>query len=84
MGHNMVILTVIAESVANTKNLLEIKLPETVFFSDDGHTDFLCGKCKAVLADGITEGMLTDMVVKCNKCQSYNEFPVTKPTERPY
>lgn len=82
MGHNVIRLRVIQEAAANTREILIIQLPEITFFSDDGVTDFICGRCKAVLANSITEGQLGNLILKCNKCQSLNELPTTKPDEK--
>ena len=78
MGHHSIILKVIPEPPLNSRDVKTILPPEITFFADDGNTDFLCGKCEALLADGIDEESLGRMVLKCNNCQSFNEFPFIK------
>ena len=75
MHHYAIRLTVIPEPPPNSRNVKTICPPEVTFFADDNDTDLICGKCKAVLADGIKDGTLSNMVLKCNNCLSFNEIP---------
>ena len=65
-------LKLIKESELRDKDILTIQPPATKFFWDHGNTTYLCGKCKAVLAENVDKIMKDDKVLKCNKCGSYN------------
>ena len=73
MGNKRVQLRVVKQPIGDRLKVLEISLPEITFFIGTGFTDFVCGKCDAVLADSVKEGSLDPLVLKCNKCNSYNE-----------
>lgn len=45
------------------------------FFVGKGNIDFVCGKCEALLAKRIWALSISNLVVECPKCGSYNEFP---------
>ena len=83
MNHNVINLKLISKTDAKTKNVVSIDLPEIIFFADDGDTNLLCGSCEAILANGITIGNLSDIVLKCNECESFNEVPDIKPAKKP-
>jgi hypothetical protein len=40
-----------------------------------GNIDYLCGTCGAILVEHAWKQSLSNIVVKCPSCQSYNEFP---------
>lgn len=35
--------------------------------------DYLCGKCGAKLVEGVGENQIQNMVLHCNRCDSYND-----------
>jgi DNA-directed RNA polymerase subunit RPC12/RpoP len=37
--------------------------------------NYVCGNCNAIVAENVIEGSMKEQVVKCNRCNSYNEFP---------
>ena len=37
--------------------------------------NYVCGNCNAIIAKNVIEGSMKEQVVKCNSCNSYNEFP---------
>ncbi len=78
MYKNSILLKVIVEPVSNSRNVLIINLPETRFFIGNGFTNYLCGKCNRLLADSIDDNSLNNLVLKCNKCQCYNEILTLK------
>lgn len=43
-------------------------------FTGAGDTDFVCASCDAVLAEGINEGQIRAIVVKCGSCGKYSSF----------
>lgn len=45
------------------------------FYKGKGNINFLCGKCKTLLAERVWKLSLNNIVVHCPSCQSYNEFP---------
>jgi phage FluMu protein Com len=73
MNKHIIHLKIIPEPSSIFRKVLVINPPEIVFFSGDGNTNFLCGKCGALLADSIAQGTITGVVLKCNRCQSYND-----------
>jgi phage FluMu protein Com len=45
-------------------------------FSGKGETDFVCGHCGQVLVEGIGgDAVIKNIVIKCPKCENYNEIP---------
>jgi len=36
--------------------------------------NYLCGNCNAIIANNVIEGSMKEQVVRCNVCNSYNEF----------
>lgn len=41
-----------------------------------GSTTLICGNCKAVLAENISDEMIRNIIIRCGKCQSHNEVPM--------
>lgn len=78
MYKNIISLKIIEEPVRSTRNILTLGPLETRFFIGNGITNYLCGKCKCLLADSIDDNSLSDLVLKCSNCQSYNEIPALK------
>jgi DNA-directed RNA polymerase subunit RPC12/RpoP len=39
-----------------------------------GRVNYICGNCNSILAKNVKEGSMKGQVVKCNICNSYNEF----------
>jgi DNA-directed RNA polymerase subunit RPC12/RpoP len=37
--------------------------------------NYVCGNCNAIVVENVIEGSMKEQVVKCNSCNSYNEFP---------
>ena len=46
-----------------------------VFIQGVGPADLLCGTCDFRLVKGIDEGQITNLVLRCPKCKSYNDIP---------
>lgn len=44
-----------------------------VIKSRGGNTTYLCGSCGAKIGETIIEGKFKNVVLKCPKCNSYNE-----------
>jgi len=44
-------------------------------FKGQGNINYLCGKCEAKLAERVWNLSISNLVVKCPYCQSYNDFP---------
>ena len=44
------------------------------FIRGKGPADLLCGKCEFKLVKGIGPGQITNLVLKCPKCESYNDI----------
>jgi DNA-directed RNA polymerase subunit RPC12/RpoP len=45
-------------------------------FVGQGNIDYLCGQCRATLAESVWEASIDNVVVECPTCGSYNEFAV--------
>ncbi|MGN6821815.1 MAG: hypothetical protein ACTHJ7_03405 [Candidatus Nitrosocosmicus sp.] len=73
-------LNVIPKLESNTKTILEggIELGNGPYFQGQGgenSTNYVCGNCNHVLGERLEEdAQIRDIVVKCLKCQSYNEL----------
>ncbi len=39
-----------------------------------GRVNYICGHCNSILAKNVKQGSMKGQVVKCNICNSYNEF----------
>ncbi len=44
-------------------------------FVGEGNIDYLCGRCEVVLAKNIWKLSLSNLIVQCPACESYNEIP---------
>ena len=73
-------LNVIPNLESNTKTILEggIELGNGSYFQGQGgenSTNYVCGNCNHVLGERLEENtQIRNIVVKCLKCQSYNEL----------
>ena len=47
----------------------------------EGNINFLCGCCKTILAEHAWKLSISNIIVKCQSCGSYNEFPTIKDIE---
>ena len=45
------------------------------FFRGSGPAGLLCGQCTFKLAQGLGAGQIQNLVLKCPKCESYNDIP---------
>ncbi|AKG52713.1 hypothetical protein DGWBC_0020 [Dehalogenimonas sp. WBC-2] len=45
-------------------------------FKGDGEINVLCGSCKAVLCQGLTNNKVDNIVIKCPVCQGFNEVTI--------
>jgi predicted RNA-binding Zn-ribbon protein involved in translation (DUF1610 family) len=45
----------------------------TPFFKGEGPVQFVCGKCKHILASKVEFAQVTNIVFKCPKCGEYNQ-----------
>ena len=45
---------------------------------EGGNLNFLCGKCRNVLVEGIHSGQLKNIVLRC-KCGDFNKVPDVSP-----
>ena len=52
-------------------------------FKGEGNTDYLCGRCGAILAKHAWKFSISNVVVECPSCESFNEFPKLKKIELP-
>lgn len=66
-----IVLKTIPEPVAKGLSVLRI----TSAPSSDGPDNYICGQCKKILFNGINNGQLTNVVIKCEECGSCNGVP---------
>lgn len=52
-------------------------------FRGEGNINYLCGQCEAILVERAWKLSISNIIVKCPSCQSYNEFPKLKDAEHP-
>ncbi len=43
-----------------------------VMISDAGDTNYVCGACRNVICERVTQGMMVNLVFKCPNCGSFN------------
>jgi len=46
------------------------------FFTDKGNVNYSCGKCGTLLAERIWSLSISDIVLQCPSCKSFNDFPI--------
>ena len=63
-------LATLTELRKPTRSIIAGKAP---FFVGRGDTDLVCGSCGSTLAEGIVNGQLRDIVLKCPECGEYCE-----------
>jgi len=66
-------LKVIPKPAEGTRVVLKRAKGEGVIISGKGELNLVCGKCDAVLAKGVKEGQVKNLVLHCNNCGSYND-----------
>lgn len=68
-------LEVIPKPKSGTRTVLEPKSNVVPVIKGVGNLDLLCGSCGETLVDGIDEGQIRNIVIRCPKCGAYNEIP---------
>jgi len=66
-------LNVIPEPQPNTRTILAPQNGPAI--RGGGEIDFICGNCESLLAEGISEDQIRNIVFKCSNCGQYNESP---------
>ena len=54
---------------------LRIESRTLPFFTGDGNMNFHCGQCDDVIAKSIWKHSLSNIVILCPQCKTFNEFP---------
>jgi hypothetical protein len=66
-------LGIIPEPKPNTRTVFTCQvLP---FIKGVGPLNLLCGNCNAKLVEGMNEGQVRNIVIKCPICKFFNEIP---------
>jgi len=52
-------------------------------FRGEGNINFLCHNCGVILAERVWKLSISNVIVKCPSCQSYNEFPQLRFPQHP-
>lgn len=69
-------LTVIPEPEPNRSHVIKIDPSDgNVAILGLGPTDLLCGNCEAVIGKAVWRNQISNVVVYCNNCGSYNDIP---------
>lgn len=72
-------LKVIPEPEPNTRSVLtRTNLDPFLVVKGEGagNTDLVCGRCSQILVVGLGTGLvISNIVIKCPKCESFNEIP---------
>jgi len=66
-------LLVIPKPAEGTRTVFEVKTPPTI--KGSGNLRMICDKCEEILVDGVLEGQIRNIVIRCPKCGSYCEIP---------
>ena len=66
-------LRIIAEPKPNTRTVFTGQI--LPFMKGAGTLNLLCGNCNAKLVEGINEGQIKNIVIKCPICKFFNEIP---------
>jgi len=76
MASRNIKLKVIPEPAPKSRVVIEAYSGEDD--NDEGNkanrVNYLCGNCNSVIAKNVVEGSMKEQVVRCNVCNSYNEF----------
>ena len=71
-----VVLRIIPKPKSRTRAVLEPKIGEVLpVIKGAGNMDLLCGNCKAILVEGISQGQIRNIVIHCPICRFYNNVP---------
>jgi DNA-directed RNA polymerase subunit RPC12/RpoP len=73
MERKTIKLNTITPQQAKNSTVLAGNGKSSVVFRGDGNLDYICGKCESIVAEGVAENQIKDVVFKCNKCGSYND-----------
>jgi len=68
------ILKVIPEPEPNSRAILVPPRGVSPVIKGTGDLDLLCGQCNEKLVEGIVEGQVQNIVIRCPKCNAYNEI----------
>jgi transcription elongation factor Elf1 len=77
-------LRVIPEPAPKTRTVFQMNDPEgkettkTILFKGHENTNFICGNCESILAKKVSIDTIKNLVLKCNKCGSYNDATISK------
>ena len=66
-------LNIIPRPRRGTRTVIESKVSPA--FKGEGNVDYICGNCRALIAEKVHRGQIRNIVVHCPKCSQYNEFP---------
>ncbi|MCJ7631737.1 hypothetical protein MUP77_04980, partial [Candidatus Bathyarchaeota archaeon] len=69
-------LKTIPEPVNNTRVVFDASVGTILpVIKGNGDVNLLCGNCGSVLAEGINQGQIRNIVVHCPVCRFFNEIP---------
>jgi DNA-directed RNA polymerase subunit RPC12/RpoP len=69
-------MVVIPKSAKGTKSVFRRTDEDgSVVIRGPGKTQYVCGKCDAIILEGIGPHQVQDIIFECNSCGSYNDMP---------
>jgi hypothetical protein len=71
-------LKVIPQSATDSRLVLRLNTDD-VIVKGRSNIDLLCGECRAVLAEGVAAEQLSNVVLYCNHCGSFNDTEANSP-----
>jgi len=72
--HRKRVLPIISRPEPGNRVVLEPSPGVSPVIKGTGDLDLLCGKCRMRLVEGIVEGQVQNIVIRCPNCESYNEI----------
>ncbi len=70
---NQIALAVVSEPIAGTKAVIDRRSTGTIMYKGrESDVTYVCGSCGSPLIVGLDVQKFHDIVIKCNRCKSFN------------
>jgi hypothetical protein len=64
----------------NERDILNMQFPNDEenqpLITGSGDISIFCGSCSRILCRNLTEGQVQNVVIRCNRCKSYNDINI--------